>query len=95
MTSPALQRMAERAKLPISVDFRDYNHAQRRNGARDHFEISWPGRRRTLFVFRDTAEAATRAYLALCESLSYPTDPLPSAGTAADCSAPVAPIGVR
>jgi hypothetical protein len=89
MTSPALQRMAERAKLPVRASYDPSLN-------RYIVSLAEPG----VMVYRYIArcvypEQATRAYLALCESLSDPADQLPSAGTAADCSAPVAPIGVR
>lgn len=84
--SPRLADMVRRCALPISVDFREYNHQQRRNGARDHFEISWPGKARTLFMFRNTAEAATRVYFDLVDSLANPGDPS-LAGSSDGCSA--------
>jgi len=91
--SPYILAASERAALPISVDYREYNHQQRRNGARDHFEISWPGNKRTLFMFRDEPDAAARAYLSLCESLSNPDTVSSLSATSADRSAP-SPEGV-
>jgi hypothetical protein len=82
--SPELEKMARRAALPISVDFRGYNHQARRAGARDHFEISWPGRWRPLFIFRDTAEAASRAYFDLVSTLDPGISSRVPGSTAAD-----------
>ena len=91
--TPELSRMAARAALPISVDFREYNHQQRRNGARDHFEISWPGKARTLFIFRDTPEAASSAYLALVSTLETESAASIPADTRDGCSATLSPEG--
>jgi hypothetical protein len=89
--SPYIRKALERAALPISIRYRTYNHQERRAGAYNHFEISWPGRRRELFVFRNTADAANRAYFALVTELSNPGT-LP-AGSSGGCSVLSTPRG--
>lgn len=82
--SPELERMAERAKLPIHVTFTTLGSfgicCRKPDG-----EVG--------LAFGRHPEDATRAYLALVETLS-PPESSPTAGPATDCSALTSP-GVR
>lgn len=87
MTSPNLLRMARRAALDIVVRA-DFTLA----GSPQWWVYS-DAIKDDYCDFYDAAEATT-AYLRLCESLES-AETLPSAVTAADCSASCPPEGVR
>jgi hypothetical protein len=87
--TPALARMARRAALPIKVSVKPWQIADRIiDRTRFEFVMGRVGDPKTV-TFADDADAAVRAYLALCESLETTgtTSPVePAAGCSASCS---------
>ena len=81
MTSPYILAASERTRLPLSVTFTDDRDDWYEP---DIYVVKPHGRGATAFLTR-RPEAATRAYLRLCESLPNPGNP--SLPVTAGCSA--------